>query len=84
MATIKDVARMAGVSTSTVSNIINGKSSVKSDSVKRVQEAMEALGYQPDAYARGLRSSKNQSVAFICPTLVCSCYRAIYDGVCFY
>ena len=81
MATIQDVANLAGVSRSTVSNIINGKASVKSDSVKRVQEAMEALGYQPDAYARGLRSGKNQTVAFICPSIDNAQYRDLFSGI---
>lgn len=85
MATIKDVAKLAGVSHGTVSNIINGKSNVKSETVKKVREAMEALGYQPDANAHGLRSSgKRQTVAFICPSIESEQYRALYSGICSY
>jgi multiple sugar transport system substrate-binding protein len=81
ISTIKDVAKLAGVSHGTVSNIINGKSNVKSSTVKKVLEAMTALGYQPDANARGLRTSKSQTVAFICPSIENEQYRAIYFGI---
>ena len=85
IATIKDVAKLAGVSHGTVSNIINGKSNVKSETVKKVREAMETLGYQPDANAHGLRSNnKRQTVAFICPSIESEQYRALYSGICSY
>ena len=81
ISTIKDVARLAGVSHGTVSNIINGRSNVKSSTVKKVLEAMDALGYQPDANARGLRTSKSETIAFICPSVENEQYRAIYFGI---
>lgn len=58
MATIKDVARVSGVSVTTVSIIINGKAQerkISDATCKRVQEAMRDLGYQPNLSARRLR-----------------------------
>ena len=52
--TIKDVASMAGVSAMTVSRVINGSPRVSPDTQRRVQEAIERLGYIPSRLARGL------------------------------
>ena len=49
MATMKDVAGMAGVSTTTVSRVINASPNVAEDTQERVREAMERLGYRPSA-----------------------------------
>lgn len=60
MATIKDVAALAGISTTTVSIIINGKANEKripETTVERVLKAMQELNYRPDQYARRLRNS---------------------------
>ena len=59
MATIKDVAARAGLSTTTVSIIINGKAAEKSipqTTVDKVHKAMQELNYRPDQYARRLRT----------------------------
>jgi LacI family transcriptional regulator len=55
MATMKDVARHAGVSTSTVSRVLNG-GFVSTAATRRVMEAMDALGYQISTSARSLKS----------------------------
>ena len=63
MATIKDVAKQAGVSVTTVSIIINGKAEERKISAatqQRVAEAMRDLGYQPNLSARRLRSQENE------------------------
>ncbi len=59
MSTIKDVATAAGVSVSTVSNIINNKSSVNIDLYNRVTQVMKDLHYRPNILAKNLR--KNQT-----------------------
>lgn len=66
-ATIKDVAREAGVSVSTVSYTLNKKGPLTKESHKRVLAAAEKLGYVPDATARSLVSSRANSVALIAP-----------------
>jgi LacI family transcriptional regulator len=52
--TIKEVAAVAGVSTQTVSRVINERPDVSSETRKRVQEVIKKLGYQPSAVARSL------------------------------
>lgn len=55
MATIYDVARRAAVSPATVSRVLNQRESVNSEMARRVHDAVDALGYQPNSVARSLR-----------------------------
>ncbi|WP_246168652.1 LacI family DNA-binding transcriptional regulator [Arthrobacter luteolus] len=54
--TIRDVARAAGVSITAVSHALNGKGTLSAATRKRISEAADRLGYQPDPLARGMRS----------------------------
>ena len=64
--TIKDVAAAADVSLATVSNVVNGKSSsVGEKTRKRVQKAIEKLGYRPQSAGRRLRMSRRHSIAMV-------------------
>lgn len=65
MATISDVAKLAGVSMKTVSRVINRESSVRPDTAKRVESAVTKLNYQPNLAARNLASSKSYNIGFI-------------------
>ncbi|OON82926.1 LacI family DNA-binding transcriptional regulator [Streptomyces tsukubensis] len=67
MATIRDVARRAGVAPSTVSYVFNGSRTISEETRRRVQEAVDALGYHPRASARTLRSSRTQVIALAVP-----------------
>src|SRR3989337_450034 len=67
MPTIKDVARKARVSTTTVSHVINGSRFVAEETSSRVQAAIDALNYQPNAVARSLRRGKTHSIGLILP-----------------
>ena len=51
MATIKDVARHAGVSTATVSRVLNGTGKVSDETQRRVQQSINTLGFEPDFLA---------------------------------
>nr|BFF22833.1 hypothetical protein GCM10025732_07980 [Glycomyces mayteni] len=62
-ATIGDVAREAGVSRQTVSNVVNSPSIVKESTRLKVQAAIEALGYSPNALARRLRTQRTSTIA---------------------
>ncbi|NDW00023.1 substrate-binding domain-containing protein [Salipiger sp. PrR002] len=62
-ATIKDVARAAGVSPGTVSNALSGKRKVDSQTQARITAAIEALGYTPNLAARGMRTGRAGTIA---------------------
>jgi LacI family transcriptional regulator len=67
--TLVDVARMAGVGTTTVSRVINGGHYVDTATMSRVQGVMDRLGYQPSQAARALKGEKTHSIGLIVPTL---------------
>lgn len=67
MAGIKDVARLAGVSVSTVSYVLSGKRTISADTSKRVMDAVDKLGYIPDASAQKLRGGRNHIIALSDP-----------------
>ncbi|MDU1910373.1 LacI family DNA-binding transcriptional regulator [Fusobacterium sp.] len=68
MVTINDVARAAGVSRGTVSNVINNVK-VREKSYIAVKKAIEELGYVPNQYARALKTNRTYTVALIIPTI---------------
>jgi LacI family transcriptional regulator len=65
--TIYDVAKEAGVSLATVSRVINGSTVVKEPTRERVQEAIEKLGYKPNAIAQGLALQKTTTIGLVVP-----------------
>lgn len=81
MATIKDVARVAGVSHGTVSNILKGYKGVSLDKVKKVEAAIKQLGYQPDAMARSLKTNRTMNVGVVLPNIVDPCFSQLFTGI---
>jgi len=67
MATIVDVARQAGVSVATVSHVLNRTRFVSQPLTRRVRQAAEALAYEPNVLARGLRSRQTRALGLILP-----------------
>ncbi|MGA8115937.1 MAG: LacI family DNA-binding transcriptional regulator [Actinocatenispora sp.] len=67
--TLRDVARAAGVSVKTVSNVVNGYVHVSAETRSRVQRAIDALQYRPNMTARGLRSGRTGVLALTVPEL---------------
>ena len=65
MVSIKDVARVAGVSDKTVSRVVNREPNVTPDTIERVQSAIDALGYIPNLAARSIRSSRTNIIGII-------------------
>jgi len=63
--TIKDVARQAGVSTATISRVINKKGQVAKETIDRVWATVHEINYIPQAAAKGLRIQKTQTVGFL-------------------
>lgn len=63
--TIKDVAKLAGTSTATVSLVLNDRPGVKEETRKKVREAVELIGYRPNFSARNLAIQKTNTLALI-------------------
>lgn len=69
MATLSEVARLAGVTTATVSNVLRNTQKVKPATVQKVQEAIAATGYRPNLMARALAEGKSSMVALVLPDI---------------
>ncbi len=67
MATIYDVARAAGVSTTTVSHVLNGTRHVSDETQARVRQAVEELRFRPNSLARSLVRQETRTLALIVP-----------------
>ncbi|PJJ55780.1 LacI family DNA-binding transcriptional regulator [Compostimonas suwonensis] len=67
MATIADVARVAGVSLSTVSYALSGKRPISPETRRRIQSAVAELGYRPHAGARALASAQTRTIGLMAP-----------------
>lgn len=65
--TIYDVANEANVSLATVSRVINGLEIVREDTRQRVEDAIDKLGYKPNAIAQGLALQKTTTIALVVP-----------------
>ena len=66
-ATSRDVAKLAGVSQTTVSYVMSGRRSVAPDTERKVMAAMEELGYQPHSGARALKSNRTNVIGLVVP-----------------
>ncbi|MFV2114259.1 LacI family DNA-binding transcriptional regulator [Micromonospora sp. LOL_025] len=64
-ATIRDVARVAGVSDGTVSNTLNRPHLVSAETRERIRQAMETVGYVPNAAARALRVGRTRTIGLV-------------------
>jgi len=80
MATIKDVAKLAGVSPATVSNILNQKIYVSSETYSKVTEAIKKLNYNPNIWASSLKSKKPKMIAVMIPEIN-TIYGQIITGI---
>ncbi|GAB2578281.1 LacI family DNA-binding transcriptional regulator [Microlunatus antarcticus] len=68
-ARLEDVARLAGVSAKTVSNVVNDYVHVRPATRTRVQEAIDLLGYRPNVIARNLKNGRSGVIALALPEL---------------
>lgn len=79
--TISDVARLAGVSTATVSHTINNTRYVSAETKERVYQAIRELGYTPDVSARSFRTGRRQTVGFIVPDISNKFFGTMIESV---
>lgn len=77
MATIKDVARLAGVGLGTASRVVNGKGPVSPATIERVRKAIDELGFRPSHAARSLLSGNSRMVGVYLPVLSGTFYTPI-------
>lgn len=77
MATIKDVARLAGVGLGTASRVVSGKGSVAPATAERVRRAIEELEFRPSHAARSLLSGSSQMIGVYIPILKGTFYTPI-------
>ena len=81
MATISDVAKLSGMSVSTVSRVINNKPHVAEYKRQKVLEAMEQLGYTPLQAARQMRGSGSGNIAVAVPTITNSFFALLVNAI---
>ncbi|MDN4501416.1 LacI family DNA-binding transcriptional regulator [Alteromonadaceae bacterium BrNp21-10] len=81
MATIKDVARIAGVSVATVSRVANNGPKVSQKTKDKVAKIMLDLGYSPNANARALVTQKSTTVGVVIPDLTDPFFASLANGV---
>jgi LacI family transcriptional regulator len=80
-ASIKDVAQRAGVSTATVSHVLNDTRFVREETRQKVLAAIDALQYQPSVIARGLATNATQTVGLIISDITNPFFTAVARGV---
>ncbi|NLM25786.1 MAG: LacI family transcriptional regulator [Firmicutes bacterium] len=80
-ATLKDVARICGVSIATASRALNDKGEVNPETRKRVLAVAEELGYVPNSLAKGLWSGKTKIVGVLVTTIENPFYANVVSGI---
>lgn len=81
IASIKDIAREAGVSTTTVSRVFNQSSSVREATRKKVLEVAEHYAYTPNAFARGLVRGDSSTICVITPDILTPFYSELVSQI---
>lgn len=81
MATMKDLAKLAGVSTSTVSHVINKTRFVSDEIAERVNKAAEELNYAPSALARSLKMNRTKTLGMLVTTSTNPFFGEVVKGV---
>lgn len=80
-ASMRDVARHAGVSIATVSHVINNTRFVKQETRRRVLDSIRELDYSPDAVARSFKTGRRNLIAFIVPDIANSFFSTLIEEV---
>lgn len=80
MATIKDVARMAGVSVSTVSKYING-GNVRPENVEPIRSAIDALEFRVNPFARSLKTQRSRYIGILLPSITAPFFGSVVEAL---
>lgn len=81
MATIHEVAKLAGVSTATVSKYINKNGYIRPEKCQAIQAAIDQLNYAPNRSAKQLKTSQSADLLFVAPNMNEKIYREIFSGI---
>lgn len=81
MSTIKDVARVAGVSVATVSRVVNNGPKVSAKTKEKVSKVMRQLGYTPNENARALVTQKSTTIGVVIPDITDPFFASLASGV---
>lgn len=81
MVSVKDVAKLANVSTATVSRVLSNTGKVKPKNQQRVLEAAKALGYHPNNIGRQLRKMETMTILVVVPDITNSFFSAILRNI---
>ncbi|TNH14286.1 LacI family transcriptional regulator, partial [Testudinibacter sp. TR-2022] len=79
MPTMKDIAKEAEVSLGTVSNVLNEKGNVSLKKIRKVQDAIQKLGYRKNAQAGFLKKGNTNKIAVILPNIRSIKYQSLYE-----
>lgn len=79
--TIKDISKLSGISTSTVSRVLTNNVHVSPETVRKVKEAADRLGYIPNGAARSLVNNRRNMIGLIVPELENPFYTEVIQGV---
>ncbi|WP_062352488.1 LacI family DNA-binding transcriptional regulator [Bacillus kwashiorkori] len=79
--TIKDVAKLANVSTATVSRVLNDQGGYSEKTKQKVLAVIQDLGYEPNAIARGLVNRRTHTIGFLAPDLTSTFANELLKGV---
>ena len=78
---IKDVARMAGVSISTISRVINKSAYVSPEITERIEKILAETGYRPNSLAKELLRNKTNTIGVMLPRIDLGTFAAMFNGI---
>ena len=81
MTTIKDVARISGVSVASVSRVLNNGPKVSKQTIEKVLKVVQDLNYTPNANARALVTQKSSTLGVVIPDLIDPFFASLANGV---
>ena len=79
--TIKDIAKFAGVSTGTVSKVINNQGNVKEELRLRVEAIIDKFNFSPSYFARGMKMQRTHTIGLIIPKITNSFYVQVIERI---
>lgn len=81
MSTIKEVAKLAGVSVASVSRYVNNTTTVSAETAERISDAIKALNYHPNSIGRSLRTTKSNYILALVPSIENNFLSRVIKGI---